>query len=372
MNNSDTTAADRNFQKNAMASFVQIGALLVLIVWCFQIISPFLSVVLWGMLIAVALYPVHSLLAAKLGGREKLSATLFVLLGITILVVPAYMTAESSATALKSVGEQLHSGTVSISPPDESVADWPLIGEQVYGIWSDAASNLEATLNKYSDQLQSLGRQLFSVAGGLAIGVLQFLVSIIIAGVFLVSAKGGHKTAITFSSSLVGDRGEALIDLAVATIRSVAKGVLGVAIIQALLSAIGLVAIGVPAPGIWAFAVLILAIVQLPTIILLGPIVIWVYSTAEPVPASIFMVYALIVSLSDNILKPLFLGRGVDVPMLVILLGAIGGMILSGIVGLFLGAIVLALGYTILVAWMETDEFNNPRQPAEEAEAEAG
>jgi predicted PurR-regulated permease PerM len=369
MTNSDTTAADRNFQKNAMASFVQIGALLVLIVWCFQIISPFISVILWGMLIAVALYPVHSLLAAKFGGREKISATVFVLLGLTILLVPSWMTAESSVTALKSVGEQLHSGSVSISPPDESVADWPLIGEQVHAIWSDAASNLEATLNKFNDELKTLGRQVVGFAGSMAIGILQFLVSIIIAGVFLVSAEGGHKTAVTFSSSLVGDRGEALIDLAVATIRSVAKGVLGVAIIQALLSAIGLAVMGIPAAGVWTFGVLMLAIMQLPTIILLGPIVIWVFSTAEPVPASLFMVYALIVSLSDNILKPLFLGRGVDVPMLVILLGAIGGMIMSGIVGLFLGAIVLALGYTIMVAWMETDELNNPRQ---EAEAEAG
>jgi len=372
MNNSDTTAADRNFQKNAMASFVQIGAILVLIVWCFQIISPFISVILWGMLIAVALYPVHSLLAAKLGGREKLSATLFVLLGIAILVVPAYMTAGSSVAALKSVGEQLNSGTVSISPPDESVADWPLIGEKVHGIWSGAASNLEETLNKFSDELKSLGRQVVSFAGSMAIGILQFVVSIIIAGVFLVSAEGGHKTVIKFSSSLAGDRGEALTHLAVATIRSVAKGVLGVAIIQALLSAIGLVAIGVPAAGIWAFAVLLLAIMQLPPIIIMAPIAIWVFSVAEPMPATIFAVYAFIVSASDGFLKPLFLGRGMDIPMLVILLGAIGGMIMSGIVGLFLGAIVLALGYTILVAWMETDELNNPRQPAEEAEAEAG
>ncbi|MCH8335738.1 MAG: AI-2E family transporter [Proteobacteria bacterium] len=275
MNNSDTVAADRNFQKNAMASFVQIGALLVLIVWCFQIIAPFISVILWGMLIAVALYPVHSLLTAKFGGRARLSATLFVFLGLAILLLPSWITAESSIGAMKSVGEQLHSGTVSISPPDESVAEWPLIGEKVYGIWSDAASNLEATLNKYSDQLQSLGRHVVSVAGSMAIGILQFVVSIIIAGVFLVSAEVGHKTAVKFASSLAGNRGEALIDLAVATIRSVAKGVLGVAIIQALLAAIGLAVIGVPAPGIWAFAVLILAIVQLPPFIVLGPIAGW-------------------------------------------------------------------------------------------------
>jgi len=368
MNTSNTAAADRNFQKNAMASFIQIGALVLLIILCFRIVSPFISVVLWGMLIAVALYPVHSMLAARLGGREKLSATLFVLLGLAILLVPAYITAESSITTLKSVGEQLNSGAVSISPPDESVAEWPLIGEKVYEIWSGAASNLEETLNRFSDQLRTLGRQVIGAAGSMAIGVLQFVVSIIIAGVFLVGAEGGHKTALKFTSSLVGDRGEALTDLAVATIRSVAKGVLGVAIIQALLSAIGLLAIGVPAAGIWSFAILMLAIMQLPPIIILGPIAVWVFSIADPLPATVFAVYAFIVSASDGFLKPLFLGRGMEIPMLVILLGAIGGMILFGLVGLFIGAIVLALGYEILSAWMETDELNNPRQVAEEAE----
>ncbi len=160
-----------------------------------------------------------------------------------------------------------------------------------------------------------------------------------------------------------------MTDLAVETIRSVAKGVLGVAIIQALLSAVGLVVMHIPAAGIWTFAVLMLAIMQLPPIIILGPIAVWVFSIADPVPATIFAVYALFVSVSDSFLKPMFLGRGMETPMLVILLGAIGGMILGGIVGLFIGAIVLALGYEILVAWMKTDELNNPRQSAEEAEA---
>ena len=159
--------------------------------------------------------------------------------------------------------------------------------------------------------------------------------------------------------------------MSIETIRSVAKGVLGVAIIQALLSGVGLAIMGVPAPGLWAGAVLILAIIQLPPLIVLGPIAFWVFSIADPVPATIFAVYAFIVSISDAFLKPMFLGRGMEIPMLVILLGAIGGAILSGIIGLFVGAVVLALGYEILKAWMATDELNNPKQldiePAEDA-----
>jgi predicted PurR-regulated permease PerM len=309
------------------------------------------------------------LLAARIGGQEKLSATFFVLLGLAILLLPAFVLTESSFVTLKNVGNQLHLGTVSVPPPNESVAEWPLIGEQVHSIWSAAAGNLEETLNKYKDELKALGGHIVRLAGSMAIGILQFVASIIIAGVFLVGAEGGRRTSLMFASSLVGDRGEALTDLAVATIRSVAKGVLGVAIIQALLAAIGLVVAGIPAAGIWTFAVLLLAIMQLPPIIVLAPIAIWFFSVAEPVPATIFLVYSLVVSFSDGILKPLFLGRGVDVPMIVILLGAIGGMIMSGIVGLFIGAIVLAIGYQVLMAWMETDELNNPRQTAAEPEA---
>lgn len=369
MNNSDTAAADRNFQKNAMASFIQIAAVVVLAVWCLRIVAPFVSIILWGLIIAVALYPLHVSLAAKFGGQDKLSATLFILLGLAILLVPAFVLTESSIVTLKSVGSELESGTVSISPPNESVAEWPLVGEQVHSIWSAAADNLEDTLNKYQDELKALGGHLFRFAGSMAVGILQFVASIIIAGVFLVSAEGGRRTSLTFASSLVGDRGEALTDLAIATIRSVAKGVLGVAIIQSLLAAIGLAVAGIPAAGVWTFVVLMLAIMQLPPIIVLGPIAIWFFSVADTMPATIFLVYSLIVSFSDGLLKPLLLGRGMEIPMLVILLGAIGGMIMSGLVGLFIGAIVLAIGYKILMAWMETDELNNPRQPAAESEA---
>lgn len=369
MSASDTSAADRNFQKNAMASFVQIAALAVLVIWCLRIVAPFISVMLWGLIIAVALYPLHTGLTAKLGGREKLSATLFVLLGLSILILPSYILTDSSISALRTVSSQLNEGAVRITPPDASVAEWPLIGEKVFGIWSSAAENLEGTINKFETELKELGGSVVRFAGSMAVGVLQFVVSIIIAGVFLVSADGGYRASVKFLSSLVGAKGAALTDMAVATIRSVAKGVLGVAVIQALLSAVGLVLVGVPAAGIWTFAVLMLAIMQLPPIIILAPIAVWVFSVSEPVPATIFAIYAFLVSASDGVLKPLLLGRGLDIPMLVILLGAIGGMILLGIVGLFIGAIVLAVGYKIIVAWMETDELNNPRQAVEEAEA---
>ena len=363
MNN---VAADKSFQKNAMASFTQIGALMLLLILCFQIIAPFLTIVAWAMIIAVAIYPAHLMLARKLGGREKTSATIFVLVGLAILVIPTYMTADSSFTALSTMGHDLKAGSVSISPPDESVADWPVIGKKVYSAWSSAADNLEATLKNFQPQLVAFSEGVIKFAGSIALGVLQFVVSMLIAGVFLVSAEGGYKTARTLSSSLIGERGNSMVDLVIETIRSVAKGVLGVAIIQALFAGIGLAVMGVPAPGVWAGIVLVLAIIQLPPWIILAPIAFWVFSIADPVPATIFAVYCFIVSIADMFLKPMFLGRGMEIPMLVILLGAIGGAMFAGIIGLFIGAIVLALGYEILVAWMETDELNNPRQAAQD------
>ena len=354
--------ADKSFQKNAMASFTQIGALMLLLILCFRIISPFVTIVAWAIIIAVAIYPAHQMLTGKLGGREKASATVFVLVGLAILIIPTYMTADSSITALSTVGHNLKEGSVSISPPDESVAEWPVIGKKVYSAWSAAADNLEATLKNNQPQLVAFSEGVIKFAGSIAIGVLQFIVSMIIAGVFLVSAEGGYKTARTLSSSLIGERGNSMVDLVIATIRSVAKGVLGVAIIQALFAGIGLAVMGVPVPGIWAGIVLVLAIVQLPVLLVMGPIAFWAFSIADPVPATIFAVYCVVVSISDMFLKPMFLGRGMEIPMLVILLGAIGGAMVAGIIGLFIGAIVLALGYEILVAWMETDELNNPRQ----------
>jgi predicted PurR-regulated permease PerM len=266
------------------------------------------------------------------------------------------MLGESSLSSLQSLAHHLREGTFSVPAPNPGVADWPVIGAKTYEIWSNAASNIDAFLDEYQTQLVGLAQKVFGFASGAVIGVLQFVFSTIIAGALLLQSKGGYKASREIMASLVGtERGAKFTDTSILTIRSVVKGVLGVAVAQALLSAIGLVLIGVPAAGLWAGAVLVLAIVQLPPILVLGPIAFWVFSVAEPVPATIFLVYSIIVSVSDAFLKPMLLGRGLETPMLVILIGAIGGAIAMGIVGLFIGAVILALGYELLVTWMAPD-----------------
>jgi len=365
MTSADSTRIDPRFLANAMASFIQIGAVLLLLMWCFTIVRPFLGVVIWGLIIAVALYPAHVSLATKLGGSEKMSAAILVLIGLAIIIMPTWFLADSTIEGLQYVAGELEDGDVHIPPPADGVADWPLIGSWVHATWSSAAVNLAETLNKFAPQLRSLGQSAVGFAGGIVGGAFQFIFATIIAGALLTSADAGYRTTRNIANSLVGtDSGENLTDLSILTIRSVVKGVLGVAVIQTILAAIGLVAIGVPAAGLFAGAVLVLAIVQLPPIIILGPIAFWFFSVADTVPATIFLVYALIVSLSDAFLKPMLLGKGVETPMLVILIGAIGGAITQGIVGLFIGSVVLALGYELFTAWMAPDEA-----PAETAEA---
>jgi predicted PurR-regulated permease PerM len=357
MTSADSSTVDKTFLANAMASFIQISAVALLVVWCFTIISPFINVVVWGIVISVAVYPGHVSITRRLGGREKLSATILVLIGLAIIIVPTWMLADSTIGALKHVSVELAEGTVKIPQPAESVADWPVIGTKTYKIWSGAATNLEATMNKFEPQVRAMSRSAVSLAGSTLGSALQFIVSVIIGGALLTSASGGYKVTRNIAGSIAGvESGQSLTDLSIATIRSVVKGVLGVAVIQMLLAAAGLLAMGVPAAGLWAGAVLVLAIIQLPPILILGPIAVWVFSVADPVPATIFLVYSLFVSLSDAFLKPMLLGRGVEVPMLVILLGAIGGAITSGIIGLFIGSVILSVGYQIFESWAAPDE----------------
>jgi predicted PurR-regulated permease PerM len=246
-----------------------------------------------------------------------------------------------------------------------------VIGDPLADVWTAASEDLQGTLHKYQSQVASVGSRLAGALGGLAMTVLQFVISFIIAAVFLVSASSSKDAATKVATRLAGDDGVAFVRLSELTIRSVAQGVLGIAVIQALASGVGLALAGVPGASLWALVVLFLAIIQLPPLFVMGPAMVYVFGNASTTTAVIFMVYGLIVSGSDTFLKPLLLGRGVDVPMLVILLGAIGGMMLSGIIGLFVGAVVLALFYQLMVAWLDDGETLEAHGPTDEAPAES-
>lgn len=344
------------FQKNMMASFIQIAALVVLVSYCIVIVGPFAGLVIWGVVLAVAIYPVHLKLSSLLGNRQKLAVTLFIIVGLAVVFIPGWVMIKSAIASIMSFSAEVKSGSIKIPPPSESVAGWPLVGDRLYSAWADAAANVEATLNEFQPQLREVSEWLVRKIGSTAIGMLQIALSVIIAGVAMLYAKSGYSLSSSIARKISPNRGQHLADISIATIRSVTNGVLGVAVIQAVLAGIGFFAMDVPHAGLLTAIVLITSIIQVPALLIIVPVIVWVFSFAEAVPATLFAIYMLFAALSDNILKPILLGRGVDLPALIVLIGAIGGMIAYGIVGLFLGAVILGLGYTIISDWLQAPD----------------
>ena len=345
------------FTSRVFDTVIRLGLAFLLVVWCFQILRPFIIPVMWGVVIAVAVHPLYLKLCSVLGGRQKLAATLYTLIALAFLITPTIMISGSLIDTSKKLAEEVQQGALAIPPPDERVSEWPLVGEQVYSIWSQAASNLEETLSKYRSEIKKAGQVIISALAGAGGGVLQFILSIFISAILLAGSSGAYDFSLKVFKRLTGEKqGQQFADLAGATIRNVAQGVLGIAILQAVLAGIGMYLMNVPGWGFWTILVLIVAVAQLPLILILGPVIGYVFSVADTTPAVIFTIWSLLVSMVDGFLKPLFLGRGMETPMLVILLGAIGGLMLSGILGLFVGAIVLALGYELFMAWLNQEQ----------------
>ena len=331
---------------------IRIASIALLGYWCFLIFLPFLVPTIWGIIIAVAIFPLYLKFESLLGGRKKLALTLFTLFALSILIFPTVMLSISMAETAHNLAQSMREGTLQIPPPPENIAGWPIIGKPINDIWSAASNNLMSTIDQYAPPLKEAGKWLLTTVAGAGGSVLQFIFSIIIAAIFIANAEADNRFAQALSIRFVGEGGKEFSELAGATMRSVAQGVLGVAFVQAVLAGIGLMIMGVPGAGLWALLVLLLAIMQLPTILILGPIIVYEFSVADTVPAVLFMIWSMLVGFSDNVLKPLLLGRGIEIPMLIILIGAIGGMMLSGIIGLFIGAVVFAIGYKLFIAWL--------------------
>ena len=227
--------------------------------------------------------------------------------------------------------------------------------ESLYQGWSQAATNLESFIIKYEDQIKGYIHTVISGLKSITGGILMIILSIITAGVLL-ATQGAEDVGKKFFRRLVGDRGDEFTQVVASTVRSVVKGVIGVALIQALLVGIGCFLADVPYPGLWALAALVMAILQLPVTLLAFLIIIWLFSNLGTGPATLWTIYFILAGISDNILKPILLGKGASVPMLVIFLGVIGGFISSGFIGLFTGAIVISLGYKLFLTWLNQDE----------------
>ena len=349
----DTRLSEDVFLRRVTLATIRVVLLGAWIVWCLQIVLPFVVPILWGAIIATAVSPLVVRLFPK---RPVIGAVAFGVLGFALIIVPSWLFLGSITDFAMRVGEQWSAGKLKLPPPRPAVADWPLIGKRLFALWNDAINAPASVVEAHLPQIREAGRWLMKSLGSLSVGVLESLFAVVLAAAFLAKLDATERALLPVAERIAPSRGRVLLDLARETVRSVAKGVLGIAILQAVLAWLGMWFVGVPAPGAWALLVLIVAVAQLPSILILGPVTVYVFTDAGTSTGIGFLVWSVFVGLIDNVVKPLVLGRGSRVPTLVIVIGAIGGMIASGIIGLFVGAVVLAVGYELFTAWVRGQE----------------
>ena len=343
-------STDTGFANRALDAAIKIGLVALLAIWCLEIFRPFMLPMIWGVIIAIAAYPGFVKLERRIGSR--LAAILMTLIGIILLLGPVGMLAATLVENVQTLSGNLEEGGIQVPAPPESVSEWPIIGEDAYRFWSLASTNLGAALTQIEPQIKALSGWLLSAVANAGLGMLQFLIALIIAGILLTQAEGGSRAAHAVAKRLAGEPGAGLVRLAEGTIRSVSRGVLGTAFIQSLLAGIGLVVAGVPAAGLLAFICLVLCTVQIGPGLVLIPSIIYLFSYADTMTAVLFTIWSLLVMPLDNVLKPLLMRRGTAVPTLIILVGVIGGMLAYGLIGVFLGPVIVGLGYELLCAWV--------------------
>ena len=366
----DSHIAEKLLSRDLMDLLIRLGLIVLGAVLCLAIFAPFAGVMAWALVLAVALYPLHGMLSKKIGGGPGRASTAMILVGVLMIGVPTVMLGSSFAGDLQHLYTSFQAGTISVKQPPPSVAEWPLVGKKIDAVWSAAAENLPGFIEENKPQFTRLSKAVLSAVASTAGGIFMFIGALVIAGIMMAYGEPGGRSMQRIISRIVGPQnGPGVYALSVATIRSVAVGVIGVAVIQAVLLGIGFIIAGVPAAGLLALAVLFVGILQLPALIISLPVIgyIWWAGDASTGLNVFYSVFLIVAGMADNVLKPLLLGRGVEAPMPVILLGALGGMVTAGFIGLFLGAVVLAVGYQLFMNWVaQADDA-----PGEQAETSA-
>jgi predicted PurR-regulated permease PerM len=312
----------------------------------------------WALILAVTLYPLHQALARKIGGRQGLAATVLVIAGGLLIVVPSALLVSSFGSSVGDFARAVQDHTLEVRAPRESVRDWPLVGDKLYDAWSRAHDDLPAVLQSMQPKLGEVTKKALAIVASIGMAMLQFLASFIVAGIVLAYGDAGVRGNRAVSERIMGrGRGESFAKLSTTTIRAVAQGVIGIAFVQALLVGLALLVAGVPFAGVLAGVTLVVSIAQVPALLVTLPAIGYIWSSGGygTAAAVTYTVILLLSGMVDNLLKPILLARGVDAPMPVILLGALGGMATGGILGMFVGAALLALGYEIFMRWVATD-----------------
>ena len=346
-------APDQGFTRSAMDAAIKVGLAAFILYWCLKILAPFAIVVIWAAILAIAFHPLCQMLAARLGGRTTLVASLLTLISVALLVGPigslSILLVEDMGSFVKTIAD----GGQVVPPPPDRVAAWPIIGPSIHEFWALAASNLAEAFQAVAPQITAAAQALLSSVAAIGLGLLQFLIAIIIAGFLLTRAESSDLAVVTIAERLMGERGEPMVRLMESTVRNVTKGVLGTAVIQCFFIAMGMMVAGIPGAAAWTALCFFLSIIQIgPGIVVIGT-VIYMFSEASTLAAVLYLVYMVPVTLIDNVLKPILMGRGSKLPVIVIFLGVVGGTLAYGLIGVFVGPVILAVGYVLFGAWLE-------------------
>lgn len=354
MEDQQSNSEENQFEK-IIDIIIRLGMLFLIVFWCFSILKPFILMLIWAVVIAIAMHPIYLSAVKLFRGRTKTPIILLTLLLLSLIIIPSFLVTESLYEGIRFLTISYQAGEPIIPAPNEVTADWASFTRPIVDIWQHASDNLQETVLKYSDEVTMVGSWILSAFAGIGKGILQFNVSIIIAGFLLAFSDNLKVISKKVFVKLAGEQGDHFATVTVTTIQNVVKGFLGVAVIQAIMAGIGFFVAGVPFAGLWSVASLVLAVVQIGIGPIAIPVAIYMFSVSDTTTATVLSIWLLVTLLIDNVLKPILLGKNAPVPMPVVFMGAIGGFILSGFLGLFLGAVVLTIGYKLFLAWLETE-----------------
>ncbi|MCX6926646.1 MAG: AI-2E family transporter YdiK [Verrucomicrobia bacterium] len=326
----------------------------ILIAACFWVMSPFLSSLLWAAMIVIATWPLFLKLQTRLWGKRWLAVLVITIVLLLVLIVPicfAVLTILDRTDEI--VGWFKSLSTVKIPPPPGWLEKIPVVGSSTVERWQHFAAvrpeELSKLLTPYATKLVGW---FVSQAGNFSLLVLHFLLSIAIAAVLYAH---GEKTAggiRKFARRLAGQSGDEVAVLSAKAIRGVALGIVVTALVQSSLGWVGLFFAGVPGTVLLTAVMLILCIAQIGPSLVLIPAAIWLFYSGHPLAGSLFAVWGIFVCAINNFLQPVLIRKGVDLPMLLIITGVIGGLVAFGIIGLFIGPVILAVTFTLLCAWV--------------------
>jgi predicted PurR-regulated permease PerM len=336
---------------------VQLLMLALLLDWSYHILFPFITPIVWGAVLAVALYPIHRRLKKALKGKGTLAAVIICICMLALIILPAVLLMVNSAGEAKQAMNDFQEGKLMVPPPGDNVKNWPLVGRKVDAVWRQASDNLDSLVQKNPERVKSLAKKAIGLVRSTAAGIGLFAVAIIISAVFLSYSESASNFAHSLFNRLLNSHTFDMAAIAASTVRNVVRGILGVAFIQTLLIAGGLWVAGVPYAAIWSLCCLVLAIVQIGTAPVAIGVIAYIWGQDNTLAAILLTIWMILCSLLDNVLKPILMGKGAAVPMLVVFLGALGGFIYMGFIGLFIGAVILSLGYKLFDVWLRGTEL---------------